>query len=56
MTITVKINAGLEFGTSGKPVIESKVFTNSVDFQAFMEIQRDFDAEDEIVSVNFDCK
>lgn len=55
MTITVTVNVGLEFETSGKMVTETKVFDNSVDFQSFMAIQREFDAEDDVVSVKWEC-
>jgi hypothetical protein len=56
MTITVTINAGREFGADGKPVHETKVFTSTVDFQAYVRLLESFDAADEIVSTHFDCK
>lgn len=55
MTITATVLVGLEFGTEGKPVVEKKVFTNAVDFQAFMNLQREFDAEDEVLKVEWEC-
>lgn len=56
MSITVKVFVGLEFGTDGKPVTEDKVFSNSVDFQSFMTLKKEFNAEDEVLSVKWDCK
>ena len=56
MTIIATVNVGREFGNAGKMVTEDKVFTNLVDFDKFMATLRDFDAEDEVVSVKWDCK
>lgn len=56
MTITATVVVGFEFGTNGKQVTENKVFTNIVDFNAFMASKKDFDAEDEVLSVKWDCK
>lgn len=55
MTITATVNVGLEFGTEGKMVTESKIFASVVDFEKFMSIQREFEAEDEVVSVKWEC-
>ena len=57
MTITATVKIGTEFGTfGGKDVTESKVFTSIVDYQRWLGTMRQFDAEDEIVSVKWDCK
>jgi hypothetical protein len=56
MTITVKHVDGYEFGDKNYPVIETEVFLNRVDFDRFVQLKKEFDAEDEIVSVHFDCK
>ena len=56
MTITVTQSVGTEFGTSGSVVTETKVFNSLVDFNTFVSVLRSFDAENEIVSVHFDCK
>ena len=56
MTITAKVQVGFEFGPGSKPVTESKVFTSQVDFDKFVMLLKEFDAEDEIVSVEFDCR
>ena len=55
MKITATVNVGLEFGTDGNMVTESKVFTSVVDFEKFMAMQREFDTEDEVVSVKWEC-
>lgn len=56
MTITVKTNDGLEFGTTGQMIVGTKVFTSQVDFDTFLTTLIEFDAEDEILSVNYDCR
>ena len=56
MTITVKTNNGMEFGTSGKMLVGIKVFTSQVDFDTFLTLMKEFDAEDEILGVHFDCR
>lgn len=56
MTIKVKVAIGNEFGDlGGKMVSEEKVFTSIVDFNAFVEMQKEFDAEDEILEVKWEC-
>ena len=56
MTITVTINVGMEFGTSGKMVTETKVFDSIVDFNTYQHLLKEFDDSDSIVSVAWDCK
>lgn len=58
MTITVKQITGYLFGEkrNGDEVVETKTFTSQVDFNSFMQTLEQFDAQDEIVSVHFDCK
>jgi hypothetical protein len=56
MTITATVKVGFEFGTSGRMVTETKVFTSMVDYQAFMSLKKEFDAEDEVINVKWDCK
>lgn len=56
MVITVKTNAGRDFGTDGVMTIGTIVFTSQVAFDEFVTTLQSFDAEDEIFSVNFDCR
>jgi hypothetical protein len=55
MKITAIISIGLEFGTDGNVVTESKTFTSIVEFESFMASKREFDAEDEVLSVKWEC-
>jgi hypothetical protein len=56
MTITVKHISGYEFSDKKYPITEIEVFSNRVDFDRFVRFKKEFDAEDEIISVHFDCK
>ena len=57
MTITATVKIGTEFGAfGGKDVTEAKVFTTIADYERWLGTMRQFDAEDEIVSVKWDCK
>ena len=56
MIITVKQAIGSEFGTTGNPVTETKVFRSIVEYNEFISTLKSFDAENEIVSVHWDCK
>ena len=57
MKITATVKIGTEFGSfGGKDVTEAKVFTNIADYERWLCTIRQFDAEDEIVSVKWDCK
>ena len=57
MTITATVKIGTEFGVfGGKDVTEAKVFTTIADYERWLRTMRQFDAEDEIVSVKWDCK
>ena len=57
MTITATVKIGTEFGAfGGKDVTEAKVFTTIADYERWLGMMRQFDAEDEIVSVKWDCK
>ena len=57
MKITATVKIGTEFGSfGGKDVTETKVFTNIADYDRWLCMMRQFDAEDEIVSVKWDCK
>ena len=57
MKITATVKIGAEFGSfGGKDVTETKVFTSIADYERWLSMMRQFDAEDEIVSVNWDCK
>ena len=55
MKITATIITGREFGTSGKVMTTEKVFTSLVAWNKYLTMLREFDAEDEIVSVSWDC-
>jgi hypothetical protein len=56
MAITVTVNVGLDFGTSGKMVTETKVFDSIVDFNTYQNLLKEFDDSASIVSVAWDCK
>jgi hypothetical protein len=55
MKITVKHHTGYEFGDT-HPVYETIRFENTVDFERFLKLKREFEAEDEIVSISYDCR
>ena len=58
MTITATYISGYNFGEEnvGDEVYETKVFSNSVDYQKWVAFMEEFGDEDKIVSVNWDCK
>ena len=56
MKITATVKIGTEFGSfGGSDVTETKVFTTIVDYERWIRTMQEFDAEDEIVSVKWDC-
>ena len=54
MTITATVETGI-VDPFGFMQTEDKVFTNHVDYHAFIRHLEDFDAVDELISTKFDC-